>query len=113
MPGCKGEVLNRGLLIAGVSYGALLAALAQSAMADDLLVGNGTVLTTPIETAKASNNSPGNITIEQGSTVRISDPGAAVTLNSNNSINHSGLIEALAPSGGIGVHVLGGFAGNF
>ncbi|MGH6814446.1 MAG: hypothetical protein ACREC6_01945, partial [Hyphomicrobiaceae bacterium] len=105
--------MKRSSLIAGVSYSALLAALAQSAVADDLTVANGTVITTPVETAKASNNSPGNITIDLGATVRVSEPGAAVTLNSNNNITDSGLIEALAPSGGIGVRVLGGFAGNF
>ncbi len=86
--------------------------MAESALADDLTVGNSTAITTPLATATASNNSPGNITTQLGSVVRIDTPGAAITLNSNNSVDLSGLIENTAVSGGIGVHVLGGFAGN-
>jgi len=62
-----------------VSYGALLAALAHSALADDLTVGNTTALTTPQATATAKNGTSGNITTEQGSNITISTPGGAVT----------------------------------
>ncbi len=87
--------------------------MAESALADDLKVGNGTTQTTPVATATASNGTPGNITTEIGSIVRLADPGAVATLNSNNNIDHSGLFETGALSGAIGVHVVGGFAGNF
>ena len=82
-------------------------------MADNLTVANGTVLTTPQATATAANSTAGNITTAAGSTIRIDTPGAAVTLNSNNSVELGGLVENLAPSGGIGVHILGGYTGNF
>jgi hypothetical protein len=45
--------------------------LAQSAAADNLTVANGTVITTPLATSSAANNSAGDITIEQGATLRI------------------------------------------
>ncbi len=106
-------VLKRSSLICGVSSVALLAALAKSALADDLIVGNETVLTTPLATATASNGTPGNITTVLGSTVRLDQPGAVVTLNSNNFVDLSGLIETGATSGAVGVHIVGGFAGNF
>jgi len=96
-----------------VSSFALLAGMAQIALADNLTVTSGSTVNTPIETAKANNNSPGNITIETGGHVAIPNPGAALTINSDNSINHSGTVESLANSGAIGVHILGGFAGNF
>jgi uncharacterized protein YhjY with autotransporter beta-barrel domain len=105
--------LKRSSLICGVSSIALLAGMAESALADDLSVGNSTAITTPLETAKASNGTPGNITTLLGSVVRIDSPGATLTLNSNNKIDLSGLIENTAASGGIGVHIVGGFAGNF
>jgi uncharacterized protein YhjY with autotransporter beta-barrel domain len=91
----------------------MMASMGQSALADDLKVGNGTVLTEPVATATASNGTPGNITSEIGSIVRLAEPGAVATLNSNNSIDHSGLFETGAISDAIGVHILGGFAGNF
>jgi uncharacterized protein YhjY with autotransporter beta-barrel domain len=91
----------------------MMASMSEQALADDLKVGNGTTLTTPVATATASNGTPGNITTEVGSIVKLADPGAVATLNSNNNIDHSGLFETGATSGGIGVHVLGGFAGNF
>ena len=91
----------------------MMASMSQSAQADDLKVGNGTVLTEPVATATASNGTPGNITSEIGSIVRLAEPGAVATLNSNNSIDHSGLFETGAISDAIGVHILGGFAGNF
>jgi uncharacterized protein YhjY with autotransporter beta-barrel domain len=108
-----GLFLKRSSLICGVSSFALLAGMARVALADNLTVSGGTNLTTPLSTATASNNSPGNITTELGSNVTISEPGAAFTINSNNSIEHGGTAQSLANSGAIGVHILGGFAGNF
>ena len=87
--------------------------MAESALADDLTVANGTVLTTPQATATAANGTAGDITTAVGSTIRIDTSGAALTLNSNNDISFGGLTESLANSDSIGVHILGGFAGNF
>ncbi len=87
--------------------------MAESTLADDLTVGNGTTLTAPVATATASNGTPGNITTQVGSIIRLAEPGAVATLNSNNSIDHSGLFETGATSDAIGVHILGGFSGNF
>ena len=74
--------MKRNSLICGVSSIALLAGTAESALADNLTVANGTVLTTPQATATAANGTAGNITTEAGSTVRIDTSGAALTLNS-------------------------------
>jgi hypothetical protein len=87
--------------------------MAQIALAADLTVAGNTSVSTPLETAKASNNSPGNITIELGGHVAIATPGSTLTINSNNFIDHSGTVESLANANAIGVHILGGFAGNF
>lgn len=88
--------------------------MAESALADDLTIGNSTAVTTPQATATAANGTPGDITTQLGSVIRIDTPGAALTLNSNNDLDLSGLIEnTTTQNGGIGVHILGGFAGNF
>ena len=105
--------MKRSSLICGVSSVALLAAMGESALADDLTVGNETVLTTPLATATASNGSPGNITTVLGSTVRLDQPGAVVTLNSNNFIDLAGLIETGTTSETVGVHIVNGFTNNF
>jgi len=108
--------LKKSALFYGVSSGALLASFAGSVLADDLAVGTAnvtTTLTTQLFTSKASNNSPGNITIGAGSTVTIGTSGAAVTIDSSNFVDSSGLIQSTAASGGIGVELKGGFTGDF
>src|SRR5215213_111459 len=67
----------------------------------------------PASTHSRPDGSAGNITIEQGATLRVSTPGAALTLNSSNNITHAGLLEQLANGDAIGVHLVGGFAGDF
>src|SRR5690349_6590785 len=56
----------------------LLAGISTQALADDLSITSK--ITSPVSTATASNNSPGNITIQQGGSVDVSVQGAAVTL---------------------------------
>jgi uncharacterized protein with beta-barrel porin domain len=76
-----------------------------------------TQVTTPVKTSDASSG-PGNITINTatGSTtpgsVVVSTQGAAVTIDSNNSVLNDGTISNTAASGAIGVNLLGGFSGS-
>ena len=90
----------------------LLAGISTQALADDLSITSK--ITSPVSTATASNNSPGNITIQQGGSVDVSVQGAAVTLNSNNTITNMGVIQnAFSGNGAIGVHIVGGNTGTF
>ena len=90
----------------------LLAGISIPALADDLSITSK--VTSPVSTANASNNSPGNITIQQGGSIAVSVQGAAVTLNSNNTVTNIGVIQnAFAGNGAIGVHIVGGNTGTF
>ena len=90
----------------------LLAGISSPALADDLSITSK--VTSPVSTANASNNSPGNITIQQGGSVALSLQGAAVILNSNNTVTNIGVIQnAFTGNGAIGVHVVGGNTGTF
>src|SRR5258707_483479 len=89
----------------------LLAGFACPAFADDLTIT--TVITTPVATSKAKNDTPGNIAINSGAGVSINAAGAAVTLDSNNTIDSQGSItNNFAGGGAIAVHVVGGFTGS-
>ena len=89
----------------------LLAGMASPALADDLAVTS--TITTPVETATAKNNTPGNIGINTGVGITVNVAGAAVTLNSNNTLNSLGAItNNFAGGGAIAVHVVGGFTGS-
>ena len=89
----------------------LLAGVASPALAADLSITSG--LNTPVATATANNNTPGNITINLGAGVTTNAAGAAVTLNSNNTIDSQGSItNNFAGGGAIAVHVVGGFTGS-
>ncbi len=89
----------------------LLAGFACPAFADDLTIT--TVISTPVATSKAKNDTPGNIAINSGAGVSINAAGAAVTLDSNNTIDSQGSItNNFAGGGAIAVHVVGGFTGS-
>lgn len=89
----------------------LLCTIAAPAFADDLNVTS--VLNAPVTTGTAANSSAGNITIQTNGGVSINAAGAAVTLNSNNTIDNQGIIQNSFTGGGaIGVHVLGGNTGS-
>jgi hypothetical protein len=87
--------------------------LTTAAMADDREITSATQVTDPVFTATAGSGTPGNLTIDQGGTINIATSGAAVTLNSNNTISNSGTIQTTALSTAIGVHILGGFTGSY
>jgi hypothetical protein len=89
----------------------LLATVASPAFADDLTIS--TITKTPVATATASNNSPGNITIDSTGGIDITTAGAAVVLNSNNTIDSSGIIQnTFTGDGARGIHILGGNTGS-
>ena len=89
----------------------LLAGVATPALADDLTITS--VISTPVATSHANNNTPGNITINTGAGVTINAAGAAVTLDSNNTVDSQGSItNNFAGGGAIAVHVVGGFTGS-
>ena len=89
----------------------LLAGVASPALADDLTITS--IISTPVATATAKNNTPGNIGINTGAGVSLNAAGAAVTLNSNNIIDSQGAItNNFAGGGAIAVHVVGGFTGS-
>lgn len=87
-------------------FGALSGALAGSAWADDLTVSTG--LNTPQRTSAAKNGTPGNIIIESNGSVSITTPGAAVTVDSSNTLTSAGQIANSSASGPVGIHILGG-----
>lgn len=90
----------------------LLAGVSVPALADDLTISSE--VKSPVFTATASNNSPGDITIETGGSVNVAVQGAAVTLNSNNAIDNIGVIQnTFTGNGAIGVHIIGGNTGTF
>ena len=91
------------LLLAGVSF---------PAMADDLTISSE--VKSPVSTATAANNSPGDITIVTGGSINVAVQGAAATLNSNNTIDNAGVIQnTYSGNGAVGVHILGGNTGAF
>ena len=83
--------------------GAAGAALATSALADDLTIS--TTRTTPVSTSDA-NNGPGDVTIDSAGAVTVSSSGAAVTLDSGNTLSVVGAVTNTAASGAIGIQVL-------
>ncbi len=90
----------------------LLAGVSAPAFADDLSITSK--VSAPVATAKAANGTPGNITIQQGGSVDVAVQGAAVTLNSNNSVDNFGVIQNTYTQGGaLGVHIVGGNTGTF
>jgi uncharacterized protein YhjY with autotransporter beta-barrel domain len=89
----------------------LLASITSPAFADDLTIS--TIVTSPVATSKAANGTPGNITIDATGGVSVNAAGAAVTLDSNNTIESLGVIQNAFGGGAIGVHIVGGNSGSF
>ena len=71
--------------------GAACVLLANPAFADDLTISSKT--TSPVSTANAANNTPGNIIITTGGSVEVTKTGPAVLLNSSNTVSNSGTIS--------------------
>lgn len=79
----------RSILLAGSAHAFL--AIATGAQADPLTISN--THNEPVATATASNGSPGDVTIKSGGSVQVGS-GTAVTINSNNTVDNSGTIQA-------------------
>lgn len=73
-----------------------------AALADPVTVS--TAITTPVATATAANNSPGDVTIAAGGSVTVAS-GAAVTINSANTLTNTGAIANTGITNAIGVLV--------
>ena len=102
----RGTRVRRSALFLGVAF----ATLAGAASADDL---NVTVeRTTTVTTSSAANGTPGNVTISPSVAVNVSTTGAAVTIDSANTVTNSGVILNRIGTGGTGVHVLSNSAGT-
>ncbi len=71
-----------------------------TAHADPLTIS--TTQTTPVATATAANNSPGDVTIAVGGGVSVTS-GAAVTVNSANVLTNAGAIANTGTTGAVGV----------
>lgn len=71
-----------------------------------------TARTTPVNTATANNGAPDNVVIDSAGSVKPTTAGAAVTLDSNNTVSNSGVIETQDVSGTTGILVLGGHTGS-
>jgi autotransporter-like protein len=84
--------------------------LSSPAAADNLTISSKT--TSPVSTAAAANNSPGDITIDANGSVEVSRSGYSVLLNSNNAVANSGTISNAGGSGAIGLEIVPGFTGS-
>jgi len=104
-PGRRGARRDgRGLWL-GASLTALTAA--SPALAVDIATG----LTTPIATSTANGGAPADINITSGGSVQPGG-GAAVTLDSDNSVTNAGTVKIQDANGATGVLVTGGHAGS-
>lgn len=92
-----------------VASGAACVLLAGPAAADDLTISGKTA--SPVSTAAAANNTPGNITITSTGSVDVSQTGPAVLLNSNNAVSNAGTISNAFGTGAIGINIVPTFTG--
>ena len=99
--------MKRTLLVAAVSVAPFLI-LTQAARATDTISSS---TTTPVATATATGGAPDNIDIAAGGSVNPTAPGAAVTLNSGNTVSNEGAISFTGVDGAVGIKVFGGNAG--
>ena len=96
----------------GVAVCSAVGILAVSpARSDNLNITTKT--TNAVATATAANASPGNITISSAGSVETNAIGAAVTIDSNNSVINSGTISNSVGTGAVGVRLTAGKSGSF
>ena len=96
---------HRYLLLAAASPLCLLAGLAHAET--DI----STAVTTPIATATAAAGKPDNVSITATGSVKVTS-GAAVTLNSNNTVNLDGAVGLVDVNNAVGIAVVGGNTGQ-
>ncbi len=95
-------------LLASVAAAPILA-MAFAASAEVTIT---TTVTTPVSTAAASSAGADNIRITSSGSVAPTAAGAAVTLNSNNTVTNEGNISTNNVNDSIGILVLGGYTGG-
>ena len=100
--------MKRTTLVAAVASAPLLM-LATSAAAQ---LSISTATSTPVATATAVSGGPGNIDVTAAGSIGVTSPGAAVTLNSNNTVSNEGQIGFTDVSNATGILVQGGFTGS-
>jgi hypothetical protein len=99
--------MQRKYLAAAVAMAPLLGIAVASARAQTTISGN---TTTPVATATANNGAPSDLIIT--GTVIPTTSGAAVTLNSNNSVTIQGSVGFSNVNDAVGLAVRGGFTGQ-
>jgi uncharacterized protein with beta-barrel porin domain len=88
----------------GVAVGALVPFLALApAQGADLTVNNSR--NTTVNTGNADGTGPGNVTVQSGGTVSVSDP-VAITLDSSNTVSNAGNVATSAESNAAGIGAL-------
>ncbi len=102
---CLGVSLLRDHRAAGrAATAALLLGTALPALADPLTISGGQ--STPVTTATAANNTPGDITISSSGSILVTG-GVAATINSNNILTNGGSIGSSAASNSTAVLIDG------
>jgi hypothetical protein len=96
-------------LLASVAAAPILA-MAFAASAEVTIT---TTVTTPVSTAAASSAGADNIRITSSGSVAPTTAGAAVTINSNNTVTNEGNISLNNLNDSVGVLILGGYTGGF
>ena len=100
--------MNRKFLLAAVCLAPVL--LAPAAVLATATISTAT--TTPVATATATNSAPDNIDVASGGSVGIAASGAAVTLNSSNTVSVEGQISFTDVNNATGIQVQGGNTGS-
>ncbi len=100
--------MNRKFLLAAVCLAPMLLAPAAVWATDTI----STAITTPVATATATNNAPDNVDIASAGSVGIAASGAAVTLNSSNTVSVEGQIGFTDVNNATGIQVQGGNTGS-
>jgi hypothetical protein len=84
-------------------------ALASAARAETHITG---ATSTPVKTSTAAGGAPDNLTIDSGGSITPTTPGAAVTLDSNNTVTNSGTISFNDVDGATAILATGGHTGS-
>ncbi len=89
-----------------------LAAMATAAAAPAQVTINSAT-STPVATATVDGGKPADINITSSGSIGVTQPGTAVTINSNNSVTNAGAIGFTNIDNAVGVLMEGGSTGNF
>jgi len=102
--------MKRKFLVAAVALSPLLAAIAGQVHAQVSITSSTSA---PIATATANNGAPANIDVAGGGSIGVTAPGAAITINSSNSVTVEGALGFTNIDNATGALILGGNNGSF